>query len=132
MKLLRRRVLSIIVLALLALPAGAQQSKQPALLVFAASSLTNVVGELSDSWTRNSGVRVRLSFASSSILARQIEAGGKAEVFISADQEWMDYLQARNLIQRPSRRNLVGNRLVLIAPVDSKLELRIAPGFPLA
>ena len=63
------------------------------------------------------------------MLARQIEAGGKADVFISADQEWMDYLQSRNLIDKPSRRNLVGNRLVLIAPADSKIELKIAPGF---
>ncbi len=75
---------------------------------------------------------VKISFAASSVLARQIEAGGKADVFISADQEWMDYLQARNLINKPSRRNLVGNRLVLIAPADSKIELKIAPGFPLA
>jgi molybdate transport system substrate-binding protein len=66
------------------------------------------------------------------VLARQIEAGGKADVFISADQEWMDYLQTRSLVDRPTRRNLVGNRLVLIAPADSKLELKIAPGFDLA
>ena len=75
---------------------------------------------------------VKLSFAASSVLARQIEAGGKADVFISADQEWMDYLQARNLIDKPTRRNLVGNRLVLIAPADSRIELKIAPGFDLA
>jgi molybdate transport system substrate-binding protein len=87
---------------------------------------------LSTAWTKSSGVPVKLSFASSSVLARQIEAGGKADVFISADQEWMDYLQQRGLIRKPTRRNLVGNRLVLIAPADSKLELKIAPGFPLA
>ena len=66
------------------------------------------------------------------MLARQIEAGSNADVFISADQEWMDYLQARNLIAKPSRVNLVGNRLVLIAPADSKIELEIRPGFDLA
>jgi molybdate transport system substrate-binding protein len=75
---------------------------------------------------------VKFSFAASSVLARQIEAGGKADLFISADQEWMDYLQSRGLIDRQSRRNLVGNRLVLIAPADSKVELKIAPGFDLA
>ena len=91
-----------------------------------------MLGELSTTWEKSSGVPVKLSFASSSVLARQIEAGGRADVFISADQEWMDYLQARNLIEKPSRRNLVGNRLVLIAPADSKLELKIAPGFKLA
>ena len=102
------------------------------LLVFAAASLTNVLGELAPVFEKSSGVTVKLSFAASSVLARQIEAGGKADVFVSADQEWMDYLQARNLIDNASRRNLVGNRLVLVAPADSKLELKIAPGFKLS
>jgi molybdate transport system substrate-binding protein len=114
------------------LPAQAQEQKRGELLVFAASSLTNVLGELSTGWTQSSGVQVKLSFAASSVLARQIEAGGKADVFISADQEWMDYLAQRGLIDKRTRRNLVGNRLVLIAPADSALELRIAPGFDIA
>jgi molybdate transport system substrate-binding protein len=117
---------------LLALPAAAQESRRPELLVFAAASLTNVLGEMSTEFTRQGGVPVKLSFAASSVLARQIEAGGKADLFISADQEWMDYLQQRDLIEKASRRNLVGNRLVLIAPADSKVDLKIAPGFPLA
>ena len=117
---------------LLALPAAAQDQKKPALLVFAAASLTNVLGDCRRAGAESSGVPVKLSFAASSVLARQIEAGGKADVFISADQEWMDYLQQRGLIQKSTRRNLVGNRLVLIAPADSKVELKIAPGFPLA
>ncbi len=112
-------------------PSLAADPPKPELLVFAAASLTNVLGELSTSWTSTSGVPVKLSFAASSVLARQVEAGGKADLFISADQEWMDYLQARGLIDKPTRRNLVGNRLVLIAPADSKVELKIAPGFPL-
>ncbi len=111
---------------------GAQEPKQPELLVFAAASMTNVLGELSAEWEKTSGQKVRLSFAASSVLARQIEAGGEAQVFVSADQEWMDYLAARNLIDKASRRNLVGNRLVLIAPADSKIELKIKPGFKLA
>ncbi len=131
---------TIIALALTALarvvsaaPAApaATTSERPALLVFAAASLTNVLGELSPTWEKQSGVAVKLSFAASSVLARQIEAGGKADVFVSADQEWMDYLQARNLLDKPLRRDLVGNRLVLIAPADSKINLTIAPGFPL-
>ncbi|MEJ0084739.1 MAG: molybdate ABC transporter substrate-binding protein [Pseudomonadota bacterium] len=108
------------------------EDKKPELLVFAAASLTNVLGELSPAWEKSSGVTVKLSFAASSVLARQIEAGGKADVFVSADQEWMDYLQSRDLLDKASRRNLVGNRLVLIAPADSKIELKIAPGFKLA
>ena len=116
----------------LAPAAQAREKEKPPTLVFAAASLTNVLGVLSTSWTASSGAQVRLSFAASSVLARQIEAGGRADLFISADQEWMDYLQSRNLIDKSSRRNLVENRLVLIAPADSKVELRIAAGFPLA
>jgi molybdate transport system substrate-binding protein len=65
------------------------------------------------------------------VLARQIEAGVRADVFISADQEWMDYLQSRGLIERNTRRNVAGNRLVLISPADRNVELSIAPGFRL-
>lgn len=102
------------------------------LLVFAAASLTNVMQEIGASYTRETGQPVKFSFAASSALARQIEAGARADVFFSADTEWMDYLQARNLIDRASRRDVVGNRLVLIAPASSTLQLKIAPGFPLA
>jgi len=112
--------------------ASAADAKKPELLIFAAASLTNVLGELSTAWQESSGVTVKLSFAASSALARQIEAGANVDAFISADQEWMDYLQSRNLIEKSSRRDLVANRLVLIAPADSKLELKIAPGFNLA
>jgi molybdate transport system substrate-binding protein len=110
---------------------GAQEPKKPELLVFAAASLTDVLEQLSGSWEESSGVTVRLSFAASSVLARQIEAGGEAQVFVSADQEWMDYLAARDLIDKASRRDLAGNRLVLIAPADSRARLRITPGFKL-
>jgi molybdate transport system substrate-binding protein len=122
----------LIAVALPPLPARAAEPRKPQLLVFAAASLTDVLGELSEAWQRRSGATVKLSFAASSILARQIEAGGAADVFISADQEWMDYLATRGLIDAASRRNLVGNRLVLIAPADSLVQLRVAPGFRLA
>ena len=111
--------------------ASADEAKKPELLVFAAASLTNVLGELSPAFEKDSGVVVKLSFAASSALARQIESGASADVFVSADQEWMDYLQARNLLDNASRRDLVGNHLVLIAPTDSKIELKIGKGFPL-
>jgi molybdate transport system substrate-binding protein len=100
--------------------------------VFAAASLTNVLQDLGDSFTKESSVPIRFSFAASSALARQIENGAPADIFFSADLEWMDYLQARNLIQRDTRHNVVGNRLVLIAPVDSKIKLTIKPHFALA
>lgn len=109
-------------------PAGAAESQPPELLVFAAASLTNVLDELSRDWTRRTGVPVKLSFAASSALARQIEAGSHADVFVSADQEWMDYLSHRKLIAAGSRRDVAGNALVLIAPADSKLQLRLRAG----
>ncbi|HET9474031.1 MAG TPA: molybdate ABC transporter substrate-binding protein [Steroidobacteraceae bacterium] len=126
-----KRVLLTLICGVLALPAFAGDER-PTVLVFAAASLTEVLGELSQNWEKTSGAKVQLSFAASSVLARQIEAGGKADVFISADVEWMDYLQARDLVDEPARRNLVRNRLVLIAPADSRSELKIAPGFALA
>ena len=132
MPLIPRRALAAFAALLLATPAMPQSAARPELLVFAAASLTEVLGELARVYETRSGSRVRLSFAASSVLARQIEAGGRADVFLSADQEWMDYLAARRLIDATSRRDLVGNRLVLIAPADSTLRLAIAPGFKLA
>jgi molybdate transport system substrate-binding protein len=108
------------------------KEKRAELLVFAASSLTDVLGELSTAFERKSGVAVKLSFAASSALARQIEGGAAADVFVSADQEWMNYLDARRLMTPGSRRDLVGNGLVLIAPADSRIRLEIAPHFALA
>ena len=110
----------------------AQDSRKPELLVFAAASLTNVLGELSPAYEKSAGVTVKLSFAASSALARQIESGAKADVFVSADEEWMNYLDERKLIIGGTRRDLVANRLVIIAPADSNIRLAIAPGFQLA
>lgn len=113
-------------------PTFAADQSSRELTVFAAASLTNVMQELSAAYMQATGVRVRLSFAASSALARQIESGARADVFFSADIEWMDYLQARRLIDVASRHDVVGNSLVLIAPADSRIELRIARDFPLA
>src|SRR6516164_9228091 len=111
------------------LPAVAQQRQ---ILVFAAASLTETVQELSTAYEKAAQVTVKSSLDSSSVLARQIEAGAPADVFFSADTAWMDYLQSRNLIKPGSRKNLLGNSLVLIAPAQSQIQLRIAPHFPLA
>ena len=126
--------LAIVVALLFSLtrPAPAEDAAKPELLVLAAASLTNVMGELSTTWTQKSGVPVKLSFAASSALAKQIEAGNRADVFVSADQEWMDYLAKKDLINKASRADLVSNRLVLIAPADSEVALQIKPGFDLA
>jgi len=107
-----------------------QQSGE--VLVFAAASLQNVLDSLVEPARQSTGVRMRISYAASSALARQIESGAPAGVFISADLDWMDYLAERKLVQAASRVNLAGNHLVLIAPRSEPVSLRIAPGFPLA
>lgn len=113
-------------------PAFAGDQAPEELTVFAASSLTNVIQDIAAAYTQATGVRTRPSFAASSALARQIESGARADVFFSADTEWMDYLQARKLLKDASRQDVVGNALVLIAPADSKIALKIAPNFALA
>lgn len=113
-------------------PTGEPGASRAPVTVYAAASLTNVLQALAAEYTRATGVPVKLSFASSAVLARQLEAGAPADVFFSADQEWMEYLDQRGAIRRDTRTNLLGNRLALIAPSDSRVELAIAPGFPLA
>jgi len=111
---------------------GAAGSAARTITVFAASSLTDALQELSTAFGRASGMTAKLSFAASSALARQIESGAPADVFFSADLEWMDYLETRKLVKAESRRNLLGNHLVLIAPSASALTLKIEPNFALA
>ena len=100
--------------------------------VFAAASLKDALDEVVKAYRATSTDRIVVSYAASSALAKQIEAGAPADVFISADLEWMDYLEKRHLIKPTTRRNLLRNRLVLIAPAGSKVSVDIAPGFPLA
>jgi molybdate transport system substrate-binding protein len=100
--------------------------------VFAAASLTDALGQLGAAWQQQTGHTVAISFAASSVLARQIENSQGADMFISADTEWMDYLDKRGLILRATRRDLLGNHLVLIAPANSKTAVTIAPHFNLA
>jgi molybdate transport system substrate-binding protein len=119
-------------LSLLALPAAAADTGKAPITVFAAASLTNALQDLGDAFTKETSIPVRFSFAASSALARQIENGAPADIFFSADLEWMDYLQSRNLIQRDTRHDVLGNRLVLIAPSDSLVKLKIEPNFALA
>lgn len=115
----------------LGLPADAA-TQQPQLLVFAAASLTNAMQQIGADYEKTAHLSVKFSFDASSNLAREIEADAPADVFFSADTEWMDYLQKRNLIQPASRKDLLGNTLVLIAPAHSQIRLKIAPHFPLA
>src|ERR1700726_599882 len=97
MNILRRPLLTCLIL-ILSLPGRAADAPPAALVIFGAASLTNVLQDIGNDYTRQTGQQVSFSFASSSVLARQIEAGTRADVFVSADQEWMDYLQTRKLI----------------------------------
>ena len=127
----RLRTLLLILLALVALPgpAGAQP-RGP--LVLAAASLQEAMSDAANAWAARHHPRPVVSFAGSSALARQVEAGAPADLFVSADEGWMDYLAARSLILPATRATLLANRLVLIAPAQSRLRLAVARGFPLA
>ncbi len=96
--------------------------------VFAASSLTDVLESVGEAYAAEGGVKPTFVFAASSELARQIEQGAEADMFISADQAWMDYLAERDLIDPASRTDLLANKLVLIAPADHAFSLKLAPG----
>jgi molybdate transport system substrate-binding protein len=112
--------------------AAAAEAARRGLLVFAAASLADALEEVDRAFTAATGVRLAASYAASSVLAKQIEAGAPADVFFSADLAWVDYLEQRRLIKPGSRRDVLRNALVLIAPADSPLRLKIAPGFDLA
>ncbi len=111
-------------------PAAAQDHT---ILVFAAASLNNALDEVDAAFTKQTGVKAVASYAASSALMKQIEQGAPADAFVSADVNWMDYGAERNLVRSDTRINLLGNRLVLIAPKDAKIgNVTIAPGFDLA
>lgn len=115
----RPAVLSVIVAALV-LSAGAH-AQQPALTVFAAASLKNALDDANAAFSATSQLKLVASYAASSAAVRQIEQGAPADVFVSADTGWMDYAAQRRLVRPETRFDLLGNRLVLIAPKDSKL-----------
>lgn len=121
---------AIVLLAasLLAAPAAAQDS----VTVFAAASLTDAVGDVAKSYEIRGARRVIASFASSAALARQIENGAPAEIFLSADERWMDAIESRGFIEPGSRADLLHNALVLIAPRAAPFTVAVEPGFPLA
>lgn len=121
------RIRLFLLLVLLPLSVQAQAPRKE-IVVFGAASLTDVLGEITAEFTRASGIRVKTSFAASSALARQIESGARADVFFPADLEWMDYLLERKLIQATTRKEVVANRLVLVAPADSKVSVKIRSG----
>jgi len=111
-------------------PAFAQQER---LTAFAAASMKNAIDDIDAAYAAKTGVKVTASYAASSALAKQIEQGAPADIFISADTDWMDYAAARKTINESTRVNLLGNSLVLIAPKDAKADkVAIGQGFDLA
>lgn len=115
-------------------PAAAQTSApEKSITVFAAASMKNALDDVNAAYTKATGVKVVASYAASSALAKQIEGGAPADAFVSADLKWMDYLIDKKAIKTDTRVNLLGNKLVLIAPKDSKIgNVTIAKGFDLA
>lgn len=115
-------------------PAAAQASfSEKSITVFAAASMKNALDDVNAAYTKATGVKVVASYAASSALAKQIESGAPADAFVSADLKWMDYLIEKKTIKADTRVNLLGNKLVLIAPKDSRISpVTIAKGFDLA
>jgi molybdate transport system substrate-binding protein len=110
-------------------PAQAQSGD---VLVFAAASMKNALDDIAAQWKAETGKTVKVSYAASSALAKQIESGAPADIFVSADTDWMKYVADKNLIKTATRVDMLGNRIVLVAGKDSKTALKIAPNFPLA
>jgi molybdate transport system substrate-binding protein len=128
-----------LLLSLLVVTAGSLAGLHPSaaqdktLTIFAAASMKNALDDVSAAYTRKSGIKVVTSYAASSTLMKQIEQGAPADVFVSADLDWMDYGSKKQLVRDDTRVNLLGNKIVLIAPKDSKLDhVPIGPGFDLA
>lgn len=127
--LFRQTAMAFLIIAAGAFTAHAQARD---ILVFGAASLKNALDDANAQYQRGKNHKVVVSYAASSALAKQIENGAPADIFISADLDWMDYVAERKLIKPNTRSNFLGNKLVLIAGTDSKVTLKIAPNFPLA
>ena len=126
------RTWGAIAVALLLILAPADAQAPRSVLVFAAVSLKGALDEVGALVAQRTGVALKPSYAATSLLARQIEEGAPADIFVAADEQWMDYLAERRLIAPASRLDVVGNRLVLIAPKDRAPALQIGAGFALA
>jgi molybdate transport system substrate-binding protein len=108
----------------------ATSARADQVLVFAAASLKNALDAVAADWSEASRHTATISYAGSSALARQIEAGAPADVFFSADLDWMDYLEERGLVDTATRRSLLSNRIVLVGAAGAA-PIEIAPGLDL-
>ncbi|WP_230530954.1 molybdate ABC transporter substrate-binding protein [Microvirga roseola] len=126
------RALAIgLALACLSLASGVSAQGKD-VVVFAAASLKNALDDTKAAWEAETGDKAVISYAGSNALARQIEAGAPADVFLSADAEWMDHLAGKDLIRPESRTDLPGNALVLVAPKESAVRVSLEPGLDLS
>jgi molybdate transport system substrate-binding protein len=130
----RRTGIALLVATLLGLfPGLVRAADRDSVTVFAAASLSDALQALAAEYRRERGIDIRFSFAASSTLARQIEAGAPADIFVSANAEWMDYLAGKSLIEPASRVEPLGNALVMIAPADNAIQsIDITQGFDIA
>ncbi|WP_231568349.1 molybdate ABC transporter substrate-binding protein [Novosphingobium malaysiense] len=119
-------------MAIVAASSSFATRSEDAPIVLAAASLQESMNAAADAWEAKGHRRPRISFAGSSALARQVEAGAPADLFVSADEAWMDELESKNLLRSGTRSSFLRNTLVLIAPTDSKTILAVRPGMPLA
>jgi molybdate transport system substrate-binding protein len=128
----RRALIVFAVLSTCAAP-GISLAQEKTITIFAAASMKNAVDDIDAAFTQRTGIKTVASYAASSALMKQIENGAPADIFASADLEWMDYGAQKKVIQDHTRVNLLGNQIVLIAPKDSKIDnVTIGPGFDLA
>lgn len=121
-------VLGAAVVGLLTVYSAAVLAQASGPTVFAAASLKNALDEVAASWVATGKPAVRISYAGSNTLAKQIEQGAPADLFLSADLDWMDYAQGKGLIRNGSRVSLLANTIVLVAPKDSTLTVAWDPG----
>ena len=128
----RRLLLKLVVAAFAALPLALPAAAADKVTVFAAASMKNALDAANAEWQKETGNETTVSYAASSALAKQIEAAAPADLFISADLAWMDYVAEKKLIREDTRSNLLGNRIVLIAPKDKAEKVEIKEGFDLA
>ena len=129
------RLALIMAFACAGLPSAASaQAAAPTVgpTVFAAASMKTALDAIAAAWTAQTGKSPSIVYGSSAVLAKQIEQDAPADIFISADLNWMDYLDKAKLLRPGTRRNILGNELVLIEPADSSVALKIGPGFDLA
>jgi molybdate transport system substrate-binding protein len=125
--------LGFVLSGLTALPASPASAQDKTITIFAAASMKNALDDINAAFTRQTGIKTVTSYAASSALMKQIENGAPADVFASADLEWMDYGSQKKAIKDDTCVNLLGNRLVLVTPKDSKIgNVEIGPGFDLA